>query len=91
MRSGCATNAPGLHIVTRAPLQVGCIVEHEDQVLLCRRGIQPQLGKWTVPAGYMELQESTAGELLAAAASERPLWVGPRAAMLPRGIIISCT
>ncbi|KAL6776598.1 NDH1 [Auxenochlorella protothecoides x Auxenochlorella symbiontica] len=39
---------------------VGCIVEHEDQVLLCRRGIQPQLGKWTVPAGYMELQESTA-------------------------------
>eukprot|EP00884_Botryococcus_braunii_P011226 jgi/Botrbrau1/20103/Bobra.0173s0007.1 len=38
---------------------VGCIVEHEGQVLLCRRAIEPCRGKWTVPAGYMELNESS--------------------------------
>lgn len=30
------------------------------QVLLCRRNIEPRLGKWTLPAGFMELGESTA-------------------------------
>jgi hypothetical protein len=40
---------------------VGCIVEHEGRVLLCRRGIQPCIGQWTVPAGFLELSESTAG------------------------------
>ena len=38
---------------------VGCIVEHGDRVLLCRRGIEPRHGYWTVPAGYMENGEST--------------------------------
>ena len=30
---------------------VGAIVEHEGKILLCRRGIEPQRGLWTVPAG----------------------------------------
>ena len=38
---------------------VGCIVEWEDRVLLCRRGIEPRHGYWTVPAGYMENGETT--------------------------------
>ena len=38
----------------------GAIVEHSDKILLCRRGIQPQRGLWTVPAGFLELGESTA-------------------------------
>jgi ADP-ribose pyrophosphatase YjhB (NUDIX family) len=38
---------------------VGCIVEHDDRVLLCRRAIEPRLGYWTVPAGYMENGETT--------------------------------
>ena len=38
---------------------VGCIVEHGDRVLLCRRGIEPRHGYWTVPAGYMENGEAT--------------------------------
>jgi ADP-ribose pyrophosphatase YjhB (NUDIX family) len=38
---------------------VGCIVEWEDRVLLCRRGIEPRHGLWTVPAGYMENGETT--------------------------------
>tara|TARA_B110000438_G_C15492283_1_gene511987 strand:- start:23 stop:415 length:393 start_codon:yes stop_codon:yes gene_type:complete len=29
-----------------------------DQVLLCRRDIEPSKGKWTLPSGYMELGES---------------------------------
>jgi len=29
-------------------------------VLLCKRNIEPRYGKWTLPAGFMELGESTA-------------------------------
>lgn len=38
----------------------GCIVEWEDQILLCKRAIEPRYGLWTLPAGYMEIGESTA-------------------------------
>ena len=38
---------------------VGCIPEWEDRILLCRRGIEPRHGLWTVPAGYMENGETT--------------------------------
>ncbi len=31
-----------------------------EQVLLCKRNIEPRWGKWTLPAGFMELGESTA-------------------------------
>lgn len=37
----------------------GCIPVWEDQVLLCKRAIEPRLGYWTLPAGFMELGEST--------------------------------
>jgi ADP-ribose pyrophosphatase YjhB (NUDIX family) len=40
-------------------LIVGCVVEWEDRILLCRRGIEPRHGLWTVPAGYMENGETT--------------------------------
>eukprot|EP00891_Asterochloris_glomerata_P002792 jgi/Astpho2/2792/gw1.00050.177.1_t len=39
---------------------VGCIVEHEGKILLAKRAIEPCRGKWTVPAGYLELNESSA-------------------------------
>ena len=38
---------------------VGCIPVYEKQVLLCRRAIAPRHGYWTLPAGFMELGEST--------------------------------
>jgi len=38
----------------------GCIPEWEDQILLCRRGIEPRTGFWTFPAGFMEAGEHTA-------------------------------
>lgn len=40
-------------------LVVGCIPEWEDRILMCRRGIEPRHGMWTVPAGYMENGETT--------------------------------
>ena len=36
-----------------------CLPEWEEQILLCRRAIEPRLGLWTFPAGFMELGEST--------------------------------
>jgi ADP-ribose pyrophosphatase YjhB (NUDIX family) len=37
----------------------GCIPEWEGRILLCRRAIEPRVGYWTFPAGFMELGEST--------------------------------
>ena len=37
----------------------GVIVKCGDKVLLCRRAIEPRHGYWTLPAGFMELGETT--------------------------------
>jgi ADP-ribose pyrophosphatase YjhB (NUDIX family) len=39
---------------------IGCIPEWQDRILLCRRAIEPRYGFWTLPAGFMELRETTA-------------------------------
>jgi ADP-ribose pyrophosphatase YjhB (NUDIX family) len=39
---------------------VGTIPHWQGRVLLCKRNIEPRLGKWTLPAGFMELGETTA-------------------------------
>ena len=39
---------------------VGTLPVWQDQVLLCRRNIEPRYGLWTLPAGFLELAESTA-------------------------------
>jgi len=31
-----------------------------EKILLCRRAIEPRIGFWTIPAGYLELGETTA-------------------------------
>ncbi|MEO7402978.1 MAG: NUDIX hydrolase [Burkholderiales bacterium] len=41
-------------------LVVGTIPEWEGKILLCKRGIEPRLGKWTLPAGFMENGETVA-------------------------------
>jgi ADP-ribose pyrophosphatase YjhB (NUDIX family) len=38
---------------------VGVVPIWGDQVLLCRRAIEPRYGKWTLPAGFMELGETS--------------------------------
>ena len=47
---------------------VGSVVRWGDRVLLCRRSIDPRRGFWTLPAGYLELHESTR------AGAEREAW-----------------
>jgi ADP-ribose pyrophosphatase YjhB (NUDIX family) len=36
----------------------GCVPDHQGRILLCRRAIEPRLGYWTVPAGFMENRET---------------------------------
>jgi ADP-ribose pyrophosphatase YjhB (NUDIX family) len=36
----------------------GCLPVWGEQVLLCRRAIEPRLGYWTLPAGFMENAET---------------------------------
>jgi ADP-ribose pyrophosphatase YjhB (NUDIX family) len=47
---------------------VGCITEWEEKILLCRRGIKPRYGFWTLPAGFLEQ-----GETLSEGASRETL------------------
>jgi len=47
---------------------VGCLPEWEDRVLLCKRAIEPRLGLWTLPAGFLEN-----GETIAAGAARETL------------------
>lgn len=37
----------------------GTIPLYKGRILLCRRNIEPRLGFWTLPAGFMENNEST--------------------------------
>lgn len=38
---------------------VGCLPVFNNQVLLCRRAIEPRRNYWTLPAGFMENGETT--------------------------------
>ena len=38
---------------------VGAVCTWQDKFLLCKRAIEPRIGYWTIPAGYMEENEST--------------------------------
>lgn len=38
---------------------VGVVAWWQDQILLCRRAIPPRIGFWALPAGYLELNETT--------------------------------
>ena len=37
----------------------GCLPVYQGKILLCRRAIEPRYGLWTLPAGFMELGETT--------------------------------
>ncbi|WP_061936688.1 NUDIX domain-containing protein [Aureimonas sp. AU22] len=49
---------------------VGSVVRHEGRILLCRRAIEPRRGFWTIPAGYMELNETPEGGAMREAREE---------------------
>lgn len=37
---------------------VGCLPVFGDRILMCKRAIEPKFGLWTLPAGFMEENES---------------------------------
>lgn len=49
---------------------VGCVPEWQGRVLLCRRAIEPRVGYWTLPAGYLEMGETTEEGALRESAEE---------------------
>jgi ADP-ribose pyrophosphatase YjhB (NUDIX family) len=52
---------------------VGSVVRAGDRILMCRRAINPRRGFWTLPAGYLELNESPI------AGAQREAWEEARA------------
>jgi len=60
---------------------VGSVVVLEERILLCRRAIDPRRGYWTLPAGYLELNESTA------AGAEREAYEEARARIVIEGLL----
>jgi ADP-ribose pyrophosphatase YjhB (NUDIX family) len=60
---------------------VGSVVAWEDRILLCRRAINPRRGFWTLPAGYLELNES------ASAGAAREAWEEAQATIAIDGLL----
>ena len=54
----CCDACGAIHYVNPRPV-VGTIPVWDQHVLLCRRAIEPRHGFWTLPAGFMEVGEST--------------------------------
>jgi ADP-ribose pyrophosphatase YjhB (NUDIX family) len=60
---------------------VGSVARWGDRILLCRRAIEPRYGYWTLPAGYLELNES------ASAGAEREAWEEANARIEIEGLL----
>jgi ADP-ribose pyrophosphatase YjhB (NUDIX family) len=60
---------------------VGSVARWGDKILLVRRSIEPRYGYWTLPAGYLELNES------ASAGAEREAWEEARARIEIEGLL----
>jgi ADP-ribose pyrophosphatase YjhB (NUDIX family) len=60
---------------------VGSVVGVEGGVLLCRRAIEPRRGFWTIPAGYLELNETVSE------GAAREAWEEARARIALEGVL----
>ncbi|MFT5176615.1 MAG: NADH pyrophosphatase NudC (nudix superfamily), partial [Gammaproteobacteria bacterium] len=49
----------GLIHYSNPKIIAGCLPVWNEQVLLCKRAIEPRRGLWTLPAGFMENGETT--------------------------------
>jgi ADP-ribose pyrophosphatase YjhB (NUDIX family) len=79
----CCDQCGAIHYVNPRPV-VGTIPLWEDRVLLCRRAIEPRYGMWTLPAGFMEVGESTSDGALRETIEEAGarIEIGPLFSML---------
>lgn len=55
----CCDACGAIHYVN-PKMVVGTVPVWGEQVLLCRRAIEPRHGYWTLPAGFLEADETTA-------------------------------
>ncbi|HEY1180837.1 MAG TPA: NUDIX hydrolase [Rhodocyclaceae bacterium] len=55
----CCDHCGAIHY-DNPKLVLGTLPVWADKVLLCRRAIEPRYGLWTLPAGFMENNETTA-------------------------------
>ncbi len=37
---------------------VGCLIDKDGKIMLARRGIEPRLGFWNLPCGFLENEET---------------------------------
>lgn len=49
----------GFIVYDNPKIIVGSVALWEGKILLCRRAIPPRVGLWTLPAGYLELNETS--------------------------------
>ncbi|SVD55816.1 uncharacterized protein METZ01_LOCUS408670, partial [marine metagenome] len=53
----CCPNCEVIHY-QNPNVVVGTLPVKEDKVLLCKRAIKPRYGLWTLPAGFLEMEET---------------------------------
>jgi ADP-ribose pyrophosphatase YjhB (NUDIX family) len=71
----------GFVLYDNPKIVVGSVTRWGDRILLCRRSINPRRGFWTLPAGYLELNESTT------AGAEREAWEEAQARIQIEGLL----
>ncbi len=59
----CCDACGAIHYVN-PKIVVGTVPVWDERVLLCRRAIEPRYGFWTLPAGFLEVDETTAAGAL---------------------------
>jgi ADP-ribose pyrophosphatase YjhB (NUDIX family) len=58
LRDVCDSAACGLVHYENPKIVAGTLPVWQGKILLCKRAIEPRLGYWTLPAGFMELSET---------------------------------
>lgn len=71
----------GFVLYDNPKIVVGSVARWGQRILLCRRSIEPRHGYWTLPAGYLELNEA------ASAGAEREAWEEARARIEIEGLL----
>ena len=71
----------GFVLYDNPKIVVGSVTRWGERILLCRRAINPRRGYWTLPAGYLELNESSS------AGAQREAWEEARARIEIEGLL----
>jgi ADP-ribose pyrophosphatase YjhB (NUDIX family) len=71
----------GFVLYDNPKIVVGAVARWGDRILMCRRAIHPRRGFWTLPAGYLELNEATSS------GAEREAWEEAQARIAIDGLL----